>query len=256
MTNINEFSMPVLFKILFLFLLLNIICNFILYKISYREVHKKLFIYWFALVIVFFLQGIFQKGTLQICLAFTASIFPMAILSSLICETYKKTLPIKTYPPILMITIFLVTLLEYFGFGFTTVAMPAAIATSIPLLYAGYCVATNWNHSTLLQKFLGVIFSLMPIHCLNFAFFRMDESTQVWGWFVSWGIYQTLAVILPCFTLEEVTKNENVRIANYTKNLRHRITLLETELHELRTANNSQNCTSRKEIAETDLSIH
>lgn len=52
----------------------------------------------------------------------------------------------------------------------------------------------------------------MAIHSINFAVFRMDPNAQLWGWLVSYAIYDMLAILLPSIALEHFNLTEKVRM--------------------------------------------
>ena len=229
--NILKLLIPLVFKILFFFLILNVIFNLVLYKINGQKIYRNLFSYWLALVFVFFVEGIFQKGNLFISLSHGANVIPMTILASFLYNSFSEKLPVKELSLLYILGIPTTYLFFHLDGSFFYIALPFCLLVALPLLMAAYlALVKHRNSATSLQKLLGCLFLLMPIHSLNFAIFRMDESTQLWGWFVSWGIFQTLAVILPSFALEEVTAKENLRYVNIQKY----ISELEMELKELR----------------------
>lgn len=231
MDNISNVHIPVLFAILFIFILLNILLNYFFHHISKREIFKKLFWYWISLVIVFIFQMMAQDGVFNIVMAYSTTLLPMTILSVFFYETFNEKFPFAIVLPIYVIGYLLTFLFYQLGYGFTVVAMPFGVLTGLPLLCGAYlALIKHRNTSTVLQKFLGFIFIIMPIHCINFALFRMDQKNQVWGWFIAWGIYQVLSSLLPTFALEEITRHENTRLSNYIAEIKR----LQTENETLR----------------------
>ncbi|MBY0517846.1 MAG: hypothetical protein K2P81_13130 [Bacteriovoracaceae bacterium] len=207
-----------LFLILFGYIFLNFIITVVLQNITSSKSYKDLAIYWISLFITFIFHGFFQHSPLEIALSFGIAVIPMSILANLVLQTYHLELPWKKQSLLYIALYGMSLLISRVTTNFTLISLPITVCLTIPLLYTSYiCLIKFRQTSTLLQKFLGTIFLLMPIHCIDFAFFRLEEGAQLWGWLVSFSIYQCLSVILPTFILEEITRNENKRISNIMK---------------------------------------
>lgn len=77
-----------------------------------------------------------------------------------------------------------------------------AFATGAPLIYSFYIITVkNWKRTDPLMKVHSLVMFLQGVHCLNFALFRMDDNAQLWGWPVSYALYQLMATTLPAITL-------------------------------------------------------
>ena len=213
MQNGAESFIPILFNVLAGFVALNVIINLVLLYIRPLRINKLLALYWPAVMFSFVIQGIFQTGTLQVALAFSATL----IVSLLGCvvgfESLGQNFPWKKY---LMISIpFFPTayLLNYLGYGFTVTALPICVAVALPQIHAVWTFHVTERHrSTRLQKLLGLIFFCQAIHVFNFAFFRMDPGAQLWGWMVSYVMIDILAILLPSIALEQASLSEQARL--------------------------------------------
>jgi signal transduction histidine kinase len=234
--------MPILFKVLMAFIVINMIVNFILLMSKRLRIYKLLAIYWPTLLILFILLATFQTGKLQVILAYSFSVISMSIFAMIGFVVLGRKFPVRNYA-LYYLTIYPITfLLHWAGYGFTTVAMPFAIATATPLLHTAYYIhVIDRKKSTRLQKVLGGSYFLMAIHCINFALFRMDPGAQLWGWLVAYALYDTLAVLLPAIALEEANMSENERLQNLVtektselnKTLKENENLLKVVLHDL-----------------------
>lgn len=212
MQNADVF-MPTLFRVLFGFIILNMAINFILLLVKNRRINKLLAIFWPLVLFVFVVQSIFQVGDLPVAMAFSATLLPVSVFAFIGFEAIGRKFPWKLYLPFFAIAFPLTYLLHHLGYSFTTVAMPFAMATAAPLTHVFInFIFVERRTTTRLQKFLGVVALLQAIHCINFALFRMDPGSQLWGWLVAYAVYDMLAVILPSIALEEANLSENERL--------------------------------------------
>lgn len=205
--------MPILFKVLFGFVTLNMVINFILLLVKNQRIYRLLSLFWPAVLLTFILQSFAQGDPRFIALAYASTLIPMTIFAMIGLEVIGKTLPWK---PMLLIYGFsfpLFHLLYTQGLPFHYYAMPFSLATAAPLLLTGWSILIqNRKASTRLQKLLGVIVFIMAVHCINFALFRMEEVTQLWGWLVSYALYDTIAILLPSIALEDAKMKENEKL--------------------------------------------
>lgn len=109
-------------------------------------------------------------------------------------------------------------------------AMPISIATALPLI-SGFKLVwlTKRAEATPIQKLQGGLFLLQAIHCINFALFRENSENQIWGWSVSYALYQAMAMTLPALVIEHFHRDENKRLNDIveckTQKLRHEVTV-------------------------------
>ena len=116
-------------------------------------------------------------------------------------------------------------------------ALPLSFGSAAPLIHISWLfLFSQKKESSLIMKIEAVVLVLMAIHSLNFALFRLDPSTQLWGWLISYACYQSLTTILPVLSLEFYHSQEKKRlkdkIAEKTKHLRETNEKLNTVLVE------------------------
>jgi signal transduction histidine kinase len=93
----------------------------------------------------------------------------------------------------------------------------------------------NRKESTGLMKTHSVVLLLQGIHCANFALFRMEENAQLWGWPVSYALYQMIATTLPAITLNFFHKKEKEKLETLVRARTEKISLaLEQKEHVFR----------------------
>lgn len=237
-----DLFVPILFRVLIAFIVINMIVNLFLLYTKKLRIYKLLAFYWPILLVVFVSLAIFQTHPLSITYAYSTSCLSMSIFSMIGFEVLGRKFPMKGYA-LYYLAMYPITYALYsFGFEFTMIAMPFALATATPLLHAAfYILWRDREKSTRLQKVLGGIYILMSVHCINFALFRMDPGAQLWGWLVAYALYDTMAILLPSIALEETSVSENDRLqklveektSELNKSLKENEGLLKVVLHDL-----------------------
>lgn len=213
MESTAENFMPILFKVLLAFVVINIVVNLALLLTKKLRIYKLLALYWPTVLVIFAMQALFQQGELQIIFAYSTSFISLALWAMISFEILGKKFPLKIYMALFALGVPATFLLEHLNFGFTSVAMPFSVITSVPMFHGFYLIHFKERHrSTRLQKILGFSMLGSAIHCLNFAFFRMDPGAQLWGWLVTYALCDTLAILLPSIALETVNMTENERL--------------------------------------------
>lgn len=240
-SNADSF-LPILFKVLFGFIIINMIVNLILLYTKKMRIYTIMAIYWPVLLIVFIIQSIFQTGNLVVTYAYATHCISVSIFAMIGFEVLRRKFPARNYILYFLAMLPLSYVLHRAGYSFTTVSMPFGIATAAPLLHTAYYILIKDRATTTrLQKVLGGIYGMQAIHCINFALFRMDPGAQLWGWLVSYAIYDTMAILLPSIALEEANMSENDRLqklvdkktAELNRSLKDNESLLKVVLHDL-----------------------
>jgi signal transduction histidine kinase len=239
--SVDKF-MPILFYVLMAFVSINMVINFILLLTRQKRIYKLLATYWPCVLLVFWIQGMFLQSNLDIILAYSATLVPLTIFSMIGFEVRGRKFPLKNYV-IYFLCLYPVTfVLDRMGHSFTIVAMPFAVATATPIFHTFYLIhIKDRQQSTRLQKILGAVYFMVAVHCINFALFRMEPETQLWGWLITYALYDSMAVLLPSIALEEANLTENERLQNLVevrtselnKTLRENESLLKVVLHDL-----------------------
>jgi signal transduction histidine kinase len=211
--NTAETLLPILFKVLFGLVIINMLINLILLYTEKKRMYKILALYWPSVLTVFLMQAFFQQGNLSIILGYSAFYLPVCIFCMIGFEALGRSFPWKKYLIYFLPFYPLTFLLNTFDLQFSYLAMPFALAVATPLLHTFSLIEyKDRKRSSRLQKVLGFIYLGMAIHSINFALFRIEPGAQLWGWAVSYALYDSLAVLLPAIALEEVTKTEKERL--------------------------------------------
>jgi signal transduction histidine kinase len=82
--------------------------------------------------------------------------------------------------------------------GFTVSLLPVTVFTVSPLIPPMWnALVTARKESNWIEKAMAIIFATGAIHSFNYAFFRLEESSVIWGWSIGIAQYQCLSIFLP-----------------------------------------------------------
>lgn len=238
----EELFLPTLFAVLAGFVAVNIVINLVLLYIRRERINLLLSLYWPLVLAVFLLQSRFQTGNLAVSMAYSVSLLPMIIISIIGFETAGRAFPLHRYLWLSAAAYPLTLLFALAGYRFEIVAAPFSLITAFATGQAGWVILfAERARTTKLQKLFGIVTLAMSVHCINFALFRMQPGSQLWGWLVAYAIYDSLAIILPSLALENVYLTERERLqtlirertADLDRSLQDNRSLLKILLHDM-----------------------
>jgi PAS domain S-box-containing protein len=213
-------TIKLLFQILIGFVLLNMVISFTLYLVFKQKEYLRLVIYWSTVSIVFVFQGAFQVYPIQIALAITVSVIPIFYVTGILLSSIDKKLSIKLYVGLIFSGMAATLFLYKLNVSFRVFAMPLSLAIASPFIEGIYWILFKRRESsTRIQKFLSGVMALGVFHCVNFALFRMEDGAQIWGWTVSFILYQMFSVLLPVLAVERMAKTEKKKLSNINDKL-------------------------------------
>lgn len=237
----NDF-MPILFKVLFGFISLNLLVSLILLGIKKKRMYQLLALFWATNLIMFIFQAYFQEGNSRVAFAYSATMFPVTISAMIGFEAIRKKFPLVHYIVLFALAFPLTYILAQKNASFTVVAMPFSILFACMLGHTSLQILVlDKDRTTRLQKVLGIVYFLQGLHSINFALFRMDSGSQLWGWLVSYAVFDALAILLPSIALEEANMHENEKLqslvnertSELNKSLKENEGLLKVLLHDI-----------------------
>jgi signal transduction histidine kinase len=191
-----------------------------LYLISKQKEYLELIFYWMMVSFVFVVQGMFQAHPVQIALAFTVSVIPIFYITWILLSIIDRKLSIKLYLGLIFSGLVATILLYWLNVPFKIFALPLSMAVASPFFEGIYWIFFKKRKSTTkIQKFLAGIMVAGIIHCVNFALYRMEDGAQIWGWMVSFILYQMFSVLLPVFVVERITKTEKQKLSKANEKL-------------------------------------
>lgn len=171
-------------------------------------------VFWIAVILNFVIQGAFQEGQLKIILAYGFAVIPLNILGFVSLKFLNLKYPVIPMSILGVLSLAAVLFLDQFGLAFVWQAMPLAISTAAPLTYTAYIFLVKHRKiSTAVMKIESLVLLAQGVHCFNFAIFRGDHSAQLWGWTLSYALYQLLACVLPVLVLEAYHRDEQERLS-------------------------------------------
>ena len=209
-----EILIKTTFIIILSFSLVNLLFNFVSYLSSKQRDQLYLSFFWGTLIVNFMIQAAVQSGENKIIAAFAFSLIPVTFLCMSLYTFLEKSInPLKPIFIGVGSVILTFSLIIFELESFAVKAIPLSFALAIILVSTGASLLKESSGRPLL-KVASVVLFLFAIHGFNFAFFRNDPSTQIWGWLTSYALYQILAALLPAIALVEYNRLEKDRLQN------------------------------------------
>lgn len=207
--------MEILIKTTFLIIIFFSVVNFSVNVITFYQKKDNLYrltaFFWASMILNFLVQAIAQNGDAQIIMGFSFSLLPVNLLCMTLFSIMGRTYDIRK-------SIFLFFIATGMSYGlilakaqFWISALPLSAAAGIPLIVTAVNLfLVNRNNNV--YRLIGFVLFVFCIHGFNFAFFRNDPENQLWGWLVSYAIYQALATLLPTAVLADFHYRESERM--------------------------------------------
>lgn len=200
------------FLILILFAIINLVISTSLYIIQKKEVFAWMSIFWITIILNFIIQSFAQDGHLRIIVSYGFAVIPLNLLGYVSLKFLKLNYPIKKMGLLSIFALVLTYLLNHHSISFFLKALPFTLATAAPLLFVSYVfLFSNRKQSSAIMKTEATVLLLMAIHCFNFALFRNNPGSQLWGWSLSYALYQLLACLLPALLIDDYYREEKSR---------------------------------------------
>lgn len=233
----------VLFATLLSFAVLNSLLSGILLYVNRARVFKLLGLFWPSVLIFYGIQFLaHDKSQIIVALGF-CWIFVMLTLSALIGFEFTGRLPpFKRYISAHLSSLIAMGFLYYSGASFTVYMIPVCISAGYPMVsFFFYTNIVDRKRTTSLQKVLGFTYIIMAINNVNFAVFRFTPEVQIFGWAVSYALYDALAILLPTLSLELASLTESKRLnalialrtGDLEKSLKENKHLIKVILHDI-----------------------
>jgi signal transduction histidine kinase len=201
------------FSILLFFAVINLAMSACLYFLQRKSIFAWKSLFWVSVIINFVIQGSFQQGQLAIILAYSFTAVPLNLLAHVSLSFLEINYPLKKMAWLTLFALALVFALDFVEVPFLWQAMPMSIVTAAPLFYTVYIFLIKCRSiSSATMKVEAVVLLILALHCFNFSFFGQDPSMQIWGWTLSYALYQLLACVLPALILEGYHRDEEVRL--------------------------------------------
>jgi serine phosphatase RsbU (regulator of sigma subunit) len=190
-------------------LLINVALSATLWWRNRNPLYRALFFVWATTAGSFVAQGALVQNDLVIALGFVA-VFPVNLaLAHLGALATSVPLAARQFVVVMAISTAASIVLSVAGCRFTIVALPIAIATSLPSLVTGLrIIVTRWRTTSISVRALAISSILFSAHNIDFAFLRDKPAYAPLGFTVAILIIFALSITGPGVVLELVTEQQ------------------------------------------------
>lgn len=205
-----------LVKYIFLFLVGTTLLNLFIAGIARYNTKDKhfnlLLVYWISLFATYFAAAVLKNNQQQIAYAYFFQIAPSYLMVKMLNDSRGLKLPLKIYGPLwIACAVFSAVLIEH-GTGFTLSLVPVTFATTVIYFKVTWKTLVSDENVNWIEKGMAWMFVTGVINHWNYAFFRLEESAQWWGWSVSIAQYQCLSIFLPLLINHRRSENEKKNV--------------------------------------------
>lgn len=205
-----------LVKYIFLFLVGTTLLNLIIAgaaRIFTKDKHfNLLLVYWISLFATYFAAALLKNNEQQIAYAYFFQIAPSYLMVKMLTDSRGLKLPVKIYGPLWLACAAFSAILIQNGTSFTLSLVPVTFATTVIYFKATWNTLVTDDNVNWIEKAMAWMFVTGVINHWNYAFFRLEESTQWWGWSVSIAQYQCLSIFLPLLINHRRSENEKKNV--------------------------------------------
>jgi serine phosphatase RsbU (regulator of sigma subunit) len=175
---------------------------------SRDPLHRALLLVWGSTLLSYVLQGALTQNALVITYAFVSVFLVNLALASLVARSLSLPLRWQPFAGIVAAATILSTILYFGGAGFTVVALPVALAVSLPSLVVAVRVFRAWRHVSVVTRALVVSCVLFSLHNIDFAFLRDRPEMATLGFTIATLIIFGLSITALAVVLETVTERQ------------------------------------------------
>ncbi len=190
-------------------LVINVALSAALWVRDRDPLYRALVFVWASTAISFVAQGVFVQSDLAVTLGF-ATVFPVNLaLAHLVSLVTGTPLPWQRYVLVLLGASAVATVFSWSGADFTLVALPVAVAVSLPALVTAVRSAMRgWGSLTISSRALLVSSVLFSAHNVDFAFLRDQPRFAALGFTIAILIVFALSITAPAVAMEQVVQRE------------------------------------------------
>jgi serine phosphatase RsbU (regulator of sigma subunit) len=175
---------------------------------SRDPLHRALLLVWASTLLSYVLQGALTQNALVITYAFVSVFLVNLALASLVARSLGIPLRWPPLAAVVVAAIVLSTALYASGAGFSAVALPVAIAVSLPSLVIAVRVFRSWRSTSVVTRALVVSCVLFSLHNIDFAFLRNRPEMATLGFTIATLIIFGLSITALAVVLETVTTRQ------------------------------------------------
>ncbi|HTJ21820.1 MAG TPA: SpoIIE family protein phosphatase [Gemmatimonadaceae bacterium] len=170
--------------------------------------HRDLLLVWGSTLLSYVLQGALTRNALVMTYAYASVFLVNLALASLVARSVGLPLRWRRFAWIVVGAEALSTAIWLTGARFTMVALPVAIAVSLPALVVGGRVVRAWRRASIAMRALVISCVLFSLHNIDWAFLRDRPGTATFGFTVATLIIFALSISALAVVLESVTERQ------------------------------------------------
>lgn len=175
---------------------------------SRDRLYRALFLVWATTLVSYVLQGALTANALVITYAFVSVFFVNLALASLVARSLALPLRWQPFAAVVGVAAVLSTALFASHAGFTAVALPVAIAVSLPSLWIAAIVFRAWRSVSVVTRALVVSCVFFSLHNIDFAFLRDRPNMATLGFTIATLIIFGLSITSLAVVLETITERQ------------------------------------------------
>src|SRR5512146_88586 len=175
---------------------------------SRAPLHRDLLLVWGSTLLSYVLQGALTRNALVMTYAYASVFLVNLALASLVARSVGLPLRWRRFAWIVAGAEALSTAIWLAGGRFTLVALPVAVAVSLPALVVGGHVVRGWRRASIAMRALVISCVLFSLHNIDWAFLRDRPGMATFGFTVATLIIFALSISALAVVLESVTERQ------------------------------------------------
>lgn len=188
--------------------LINTLLSAALWLRSREPLHRALVLVWGSTLLSYVMQGALVQSSLVITLAFVSVFLVNGTLAALVARVLDMRLGWLPYIAIVAAAVVVSVVAAVLGKAFVVVALPVAIAVSLPCLVIAVRAVRSGKSLSIVTRGLIVSCVLFSLHNIDFAFLRDKPDMAPLGFTVATLIIFALSITAPAAVLERVTERQ------------------------------------------------
>ena len=175
---------------------------------SRERLHRDLLLVWGSTLLSYVLQGALTQNALVMTYAYTSVFLVNLALASLVARSVGLPQRWRRFAWVVLGAAAVSTAVWLAGGRFTAVALPVAVAVSLPALVVGWRVIRAWRRASIALRALVISCVLFSLHNIDWAFLRDRPETATFGFTVATLIIFALSISALAVVLESVTERQ------------------------------------------------
>jgi signal transduction histidine kinase len=177
---------------------------------------NMLIFYWISLFINFAATAVLSGSETQILYSFFFQSIPLLIFAKVLSDSRGLEFYFGRHVIGYAGAMTLTTLAQKAGLSFTIALIPLVSAYILTFLRPALnTFVDKKNPANWIEKSIASVFFMAIVNIINFALFRLDDSSAWWGWSIAIAQYQCASVLLPMiiYHRRELNERQNLELA-------------------------------------------